>query len=217
MSSHPILWTFRRCPYAIRARLALHLCNQKVELREVLLRDKPPEFLQTSETGTVPTLDLGETVIDESLDVMIWALHRQDPEGLLDMPDEGWTLIETNDGPFKAALDHTKYQTRFPDLDADEERRKASAFLMELNSRLTDQTWLFGERPTLADFALLPFVRQFAFIDRAWFDAQDWPALIGWLDRFLESAVFADVMVKRAQWVVGHEPVLFPQVLDQAR
>ncbi|MGR3616222.1 MAG: glutathione S-transferase [Paracoccaceae bacterium] len=215
MTSHPILWTFRRCPYAIRARVALNLANQTVEQREVVLRDKPDAFLQTSASGTVPTLDLGVRVIDESLEIMIWALEQDDPEGLLDMPDEGWDLIRANDGPFKAALDHTKYTTRYPHLNMAEERAKASAYLIQLDQRLSGQTWLFGARPTIADFALLPFVRQFAFIDRPWFDAQDWPALIVWLDRFLASAVFADVMVKRSQWVDGQIPVLSVEECSQ--
>lgn len=199
----PILWSFRRCPYAIRARLAVASANVPVELREVVLRDKPDAFLQTSPSGTVPTLDLGDRVIDESLDIMVWALKQKDPLNLLDMPAEGWDLIATNDGPFKAALDHTKYSTRYPDLDATEEREKAAAFLRHLDQRLDGKSWLFGNRPTLADYALIPFVRQFAYIDRLWFDAQDWPHLIEWLDAFLRSDVFASVMDKHPQWVDG--------------
>lgn len=200
MAAHPILWTFRRCPYAIRARLAVVSANQNVELREVVLRDKPDAFLQASDSGTVPTLDLGDRVIDESLDIMIWALEQNDPDDLLDMPAVGWELISTNDGPFKAALDHTKYSTRYPDLNREEERAKASAFLENLDLRLADKPWLFGDRPTLADYAVIPFVRQFAYIDRRWFDAQDWPNLIDWLDRFLASPLFSRVMEKHPPW-----------------
>ncbi len=200
MAAHPILWTFRRCPYAIRARLAVASANQNVELREVVLRDKPEEFLQTSASGTVPTLDLGDLVIDESLDIMIWALQQNDPDQLLDMPADGWELISTNDGSFKAALDHTKYTTRYPDLNMEEERAKASVFLASLDLRLANTPWLFGDRPTLADYALIPFVRQFAYIDRLWFDTQDWPHLIDWLDRFLASPRFSKVMEKYPAW-----------------
>jgi len=175
----------------------------QVELREVVLRDKPAAFLKASASGTVPTLEAQGRIIDESLDIMVWALKQNDPQALLDMPPEGWELIETNDGPFKTALDHTKYSTRYPDVDATQEREKASAFLYQLNERLTDKTWLFGDRPTLADYALIPFVRQFAYIDRAWFDAQDWPNLIAWLDAFLESDTFLSVMEKHPQWVAS--------------
>ncbi|CAD0184896.1 hypothetical protein RUESEDTHA_01779 [Ruegeria sp. THAF57] len=209
MADHPILWTFRRCPYAIRARLALASSGVTVELREILLRDKPAAFLQTSPSGTVPSLRLTDKVLDESLEIMIWALKHSDPQRLLEMPQVGWDLITVNDGPFKDALDHTKYATRFPDLDVQEERRKASGYLLDLNEQLVGRTWLFGDRPTLADLALLPFVRQFAHIDRAWFDAQEWPNLVAWLDRFLDSAVFSLVMHKRTPWSEGDAPVLF--------
>ncbi|WP_170763853.1 glutathione S-transferase N-terminal domain-containing protein [Ruegeria lacuscaerulensis] len=209
MTQHPILWTFRRCPYAMRARLAIMSAGVAVELREVLLRNKPHAFLQTSPSGTVPALRLEDQVLDESLDIMIWALRKNDPQQLLDMPEEGWSLIATNDGPFKAALDHTKYATRYPDLDETAERAKAAAYLVELNDRLNGRHWLFGDRPTLADLALLPFVRQFAQIDRVWFDAQAWPHLIAWLDRFLDSEPFALVMDKYAPWSEGDAQVWF--------
>jgi len=180
-----------------------------VELREILLRDKPEAFLQTSPSGTVPTLRLQTKVIDESLEIMVWALQQNDPQRLLDMPQEGWNLISENDGPFKAALDHTKYATRYPDLDVKEERKKAESYLLELDERLAGRAWLFGERPSLADLALLPFVRQFAHIDRAWFDAQDWPNLVAWLDQFLDSEVFLLVMNKYATWSEGDAPIWF--------
>ena len=200
MMTYPILWSFRRCPYAMRARLAVVQSGVPVELREILLRDKPKAFLEDSPSATVPCLRTQEGVIDESLDVMIWALKQNDPDGLLDMPEQGWSLISECDGPFKAALDRTKYPTRYQGIDVDAEREKASDFLYRLNDQLAGQVWLFGDRATLADYALLPFIRQFAHIDRAWFDAQDWPDLIAWLDRFLDSAVFADIMVKHPVW-----------------
>ncbi|MEX0302729.1 MAG: glutathione S-transferase [Leisingera sp.] len=209
MASLPILWTFRRCPYAMRARLALVSAGVIVELREIRLRDKPQAFLQTSASGTVPALCLPDRVLDESLDIMVWALKQKDPQQLLDMPQEGWKLIKTNDGPFKTALDHTKYATRYPDLNETEERKKAAGYLVSLNERLDGQSWLFGDRPTLADLALLPFVRQFAHIDREWFDAQEWPNLIAWLDRFLESEAFMQVMNKYLPWSEGDAPLWF--------
>lgn len=209
MSETPILWSFRRCPYAIRARLAIQSAAQAVELREIVLRDKPEAFLETSPSATVPALRVGGDVLDESLDIMLWALRRNDPDGLLEMPEEGWRLIEANDGPFKAALDHTKYAVRYPDLDPEDERAKASAHLRKIDAQLDGQDWLYGDHPTLADFALLPFVRQFANIDRAWFDAQGWSNLIDWLDRFLASDRFQNVMDKYRPWAPGDDPVQF--------
>ncbi|MEL7344433.1 MAG: glutathione S-transferase [Pseudomonadota bacterium] len=209
MSDHPIFWTFRRCPYAMRARLALVSAGVTVELREILLRDKPDAFLATSPSATVPALRVDDTVIDESRDIMIWALEQCDPEGLLDMPDNGWDLITRNDGPFKAALDHTKYAVRHPELDPAVERTKAGVFLSDLDARLSEHNWLFGDRATIADYALLPFVRQFANIDRAAFDANPWPNLIGWLDRFLASETFAAIMTKYDPWTPDAPPVWF--------
>ncbi len=208
--THPIFWSFRRCPYAMRARLAVQSSGVRVELREILLKDKPEAFLQTSASATVPAVKDGDLILDESFDVMRWALDKADPEGWLDMP-QGWDAwIEECDGPFKAALDHTKYAVRYPDRDEAEEREKASVFLRKLDTQLEGQTFLFGDRATLADMAILPFVRQFANTDRAWFDAQDWPNLIRWLDAFLDSADFAGIMSKFKPWVPDQEPVFFP-------
>ncbi len=209
MDQPPIFWSFRRCPYAMRARLAVKSAGVRVELREILLRDKPQAFLDTSASATVPALRSKDGILDESLDIMVWALRQSDPEGLMDMPDTGWALIRTNDGPFKAALDHTKYAVRYPDLDESAERGKAAGYMMELNARLAEQPWLFGARQSLADQAILPFVRQFANTDRVWFDAQPWPALIGWLDRFTESPAFQDIMTKYAPWAEGDSPIWF--------
>ena len=209
MSQHPILWTFRRCPYAIRARLAIASAGQRVELREILLGDKPHAFLDASASATVPCLALNDRVLDESRDIMVWALEQNDPHQLLTMPREGWDLIDANDGPFKSALDHTKYATRYPELNAEHERSKAAAFLVSLDERLNGQAALFGDHATIADLAILPFVRQFAYIDRAWFDAQNWPNLITWLDGFTDSVAFAQVMDKYAPWKDGDPPLWF--------
>lgn len=193
----------------MRARLAVLSSGFQVELREILLKDKPEAFLETSPSATVPALRLENEVLDESLDIMVWALKHQDPERLLEMPEEGWQLISVNDGPFKAALDHTKYISRYPDLDAATEREKAASYLMELERRLKGQAWLFGAHPTLADFAILPFVRQFANIDRAWFDGEPWPSLIIWLNRFTDSQNFAAIMQKYPPWSEGDDPTWF--------
>ncbi|SMX26674.1 glutaredoxin 2 [Pelagimonas phthalicica] len=203
----PLLYSFRRCPYAMRARLAIASSGLKVELREVVLRDKPQAFLDASPSATVPCLVTGDTIIDESLDIMIWALQQADPEAWRAMPDAGWDWIKRSDGPFKSALDRTKYATRYPDCDAEEERAKASEFLGDLNAQIGN--WIF-EAPSLADYAILPFIRQFAFIDKAWFDAQPWPALQAWLERFLESDRFAAIMSKYKQWQPEDAPLIFP-------
>jgi glutathione S-transferase len=203
----PVLYSFRRCPYAIRARLALHVSAQRVELREILLRDKPAAFLDKSASATVPCLVLSDTVIDESLDIMTWALQRHDPEGWLDIPPPGWDLIAHNDGPFKQALDRTKYASRYPEAELPVQRQQAARFLAELDAQI--DRWIFA-RPTIADFAILPFVRQFALIDKLWFDAQPWPRLQAWLEQFLASAQFANVMAKYPPWQPGDPPLHFP-------
>lgn len=211
MRALPILWSFRRCPYAMRARLAIQSSQQQVVLREIVLRDKPALFLKASAKGTVPVLQLSDRVIDESRDIMIWALSQDDPEGLLDMPSEGMELIATCEGPFKKALDHTKYAVRYPDLDEAEQREKAMVFLRDLNSRLEENAYLMGDQIRLADMAILPFVRQFANTDRAWFDAQGLESLREWLDEFLASDRFSGIMTKYVPWQDGQDRVLFPK------
>lgn len=205
----PILYSFRRCPYAIRARLAIASAGVQVALREVVLRDKPAEFLAASPSGTVPCLVTQHGAIDESRDIMIWALEQNDPEGWLSMPAAGLALIETCEGPFKRALDRTKYHTRYADADPEEERARACAWLSELDAQLAGHDFLFGA-PSLADYAILPFVRQFAFIDKARFDAESGPDLSRWLEAFLTSERFAAVMPKYEQWHPGNESVSFP-------
>lgn len=210
MQEYPILWSFRRCPYAMRARLAIQSSGQRVALQEILLKDKPSSFLATSPKGTVPVLRDGDTVIEESREVMLWALGRNDPEGWLNMPQDGHDLIDICDGPFKRALDHTKYAVRFPNRDEAAERAKAMLFLTELDDRLSKTTFLMGAKRTLADVALLPFVRQFANTDRAWFDSQKLDPLTAWLDAFLFSDRFKTVMIKYPPWQTGQDQVLFP-------
>jgi glutathione S-transferase len=210
LQSLPILWSFRRCPFAMRARLAIHASGVQVALREILLRDKPAAFLATSSKATVPVVDTGTQVIAESRDIMLWALARNDPEGWLDMPQAGHDLLDTCDGPFKTALDHTKYAVRYPDLDIETERAKALDFLRDLDRRLRASAFLFGPQARMADIAILPFVRQFAHIDLAWFATQDMPDLLRWLDNFKGSARFAAVMRKYPPWQSGQDQVLFP-------
>lgn len=208
--TQPILYSFRRCPYAMRARLAISVAGVSCDLREIMLRDKAADFLATSPSGTVPCLKTETAVIDESLDIMIWALRQNDPEGWLEMPATARVLIQTADGPFKTALDHTKYTNRYADVDSHLEREYAALFLRKLNKMLHRQPWLYGASPCLADMAILPFVRQFAGIDRAWFAAQHWPHLRRWLDDFLASDRFTSIMSKYPKWQPGDEITRFP-------
>ena len=199
--AEPILYSFRRCPYAMRARMALHVSETPHEVREVVLRDKPDALLEASPKGTVPVMVLtGGTVLEESLDIMRWALAQNDAEGWLKRTDEG--LIAANDGPFKHHLDRYKYATRH-DSDPEEHRAEARAILMRLQDRLADQPYLCGETRGLADAAIFPFVRQFAHTDREWFASQPWPDLVRWLEGWKSSDLFKAVMVKREQWKPG--------------
>ncbi|MDG2430768.1 MAG: glutathione S-transferase [Paracoccaceae bacterium] len=203
---HPILYNFRRCPYAIRARLALLFANVNVEIREVVLKNKPAEFLATSPSGTVPSLKLIDTILDESLDIMEWALSQYDPINLMDMPSRGFDLITECDGDFKQDLDRAKYLNRFPETDPTESRDKAALFLYKLENMLSPN--LFGKNMSIADLAILPFVRQFAHIDHVWFYTQGWINLINWLDNFKQSSEFNKIMIKLAPWQLGDTPVM---------
>lgn len=197
----PILYSFRRCPYAIRARLALAVSCVKVEWREILLRDKPALMLEKSPKGTVPVLDLGADVIDESYDVMLWALAKNDPEGWLDSYDAA--LIAENDGPFKSALDRFKYYTRHPEGTKDNAADEANRFLETLESRLNSTRFLGGDTRNLTDMAIFPFIRQFANADRAYFDNLPYPALQSWLETHIHAPLFQYVFQKRPVWHVG--------------
>lgn len=196
----------------MRARLAILASGVQVTLREILLRDKPAAFLATSPKGTVPVLDTGDKVIEESRDIMLWALGRHDQMDWLNMPAEAVDLIDHCDGPFKAALDRTKYAVRYPDSDPEKARATAMAFLRILDARLEGQPCLTGGSLRMVDIAILPFVRQFAHIDRVWFDAQGVGNVARWLDRFLSSSEFAAIMVKHPPWRPGQAPVSFPDM-----
>ncbi|MGB3739331.1 MAG: glutathione S-transferase [Pontixanthobacter sp.] len=197
----PILYSFRRCPYAMRARMALHINGTKVETREVVLRDKPAAMLEASPKGTVPVLVLpGDTVVDESIDIMRWALARNDPEDWLAGDDRD--LIARIDGPFKHHLDRYKYETRY-DSDSEAHRKDAHAILKDLDAQLAGSAFLRGEGRSMADVATFPFIRQFANADREWFDACDLPHLQRWLAGLLASDLFAAIMAKRPRWQPG--------------
>lgn len=205
MTALPVLYSFRRCPYAMRARLALHVSGQACELREVVLRDKPAELLAASPKGTVPVLVLPDgEVIDQSLDIMLWALRRHDPEGWL-RPGEGTlddmlALIADCDRRFKLELDRYKYPGRFEGADPLVHRAAGAAFLQALDARLQRTRHLAGPGAALADAAIAPFVRQFAAVEPDWFRAGPWPHLRAWLDAWAASAAFAEVMARHPPW-----------------
>lgn len=204
-----ILYSFRRCPYAMRGRLAIHAAGLKLEHREILLRDKAPEFLATSPKGTVPVVVTPSKVIEESLDVMLWALDQNDPENWLQDRAASLDLIAHNDGPYKQALDRYKYANRH-DNDPETWRELGSETLAKYDSILADTRYLLGDTPRLADMAIFPFVRQFANTDRAWFDTQPWPHLQEWLSAHLASDRFADIMEKFPKWQAGDPVALAP-------
>lgn len=204
----PILYSFRRCPYAMRARMALAISRTQCHLREVKLSRKPAELIAASPKATVPVLVLGDgLVLAESLDIMRWALERNDPEGWLEREDAA--LIETNDGQFKHHLDRYKYPERHGS-DPASHRAAGLELLARLNTRLAGQDNLCGDRRGITDIALFPFVRQFAETDRAWFDAQPLPHLQAWLDRHLRSDLFAAIMLRLDPWQPEDPPVDFP-------
>ncbi|MEM1037021.1 MAG: glutathione S-transferase [Pseudomonadota bacterium] len=209
--SLPILYSFRRCPYAMRARLALNVAGIRYRLREVVLREKPEAMLAISPKGTVPVLHLPDgTVLEESREVMAWALAQNDPASWLDVdPVEAETFIDDCDGPFKHALDRYKYPNRYGLNDGFEHRALGQVFLERINDRLETDAYLFGAEMRYADAAIFPFIRQFANADREWFDVQPYSRLQRWLEGHLESERFARIMVKHPQWHAGDvEPIL---------
>ncbi len=199
----------------MRARLALASAGFTVELREIVLRDKAADFVTASPKATVPVLVLPDgTVIEESLDIMLHVLGQHDPEHLLRPPhatqEDMLALIAEFDGPFKTALDRYKYANRYDDADPLNQRDKAAMFLHRLDDLLAPQVGFFyGSRPSLADFAILPFIRQFANVDRAWFDAGPWLHLLSALNQFTSSARFAAIMGKYQKWQPADPPLWF--------
>jgi glutathione S-transferase len=201
-----ILYSFRRCPYAMRARLALHVSGVAYEHREVALKAKPAEMLAASPKGTVPVLCLPDgKVLEQSLDIMHWALQQNDPQAWLPHTSDALAStqadIALNDGEFKAHLDRYKYPQRFGLLDGLPSRAKGAEVLLGWQARLQTQLYLSGERWGLLDACVAPFVRQFARTDRAWFDAQPWSELAQWLLAFENSEAFLAVMHKHPLWV----------------
>ncbi|MBC7732508.1 MAG: glutathione S-transferase N-terminal domain-containing protein [Bacteriovorax sp.] len=213
MSSLPVLYSFRRCPYAIRARLAVKISGVAVALREVTLRNKPAALINASPKATVPVLQLPDgTVLEQSLDIMRWALRAHDPQGWLrpEEHDETRALIELNDGPFKQALDRYKYAPHPPGRSARAGRDEAVAIMVApLNERLARRRFLLRDTPSLADMAILPFVRQFAAVDEIWFDSAPFTQVQAWMNGMVGSSLFVSVMGKHAAWQPGDDAVVF--------
>jgi len=194
------LYSYRRCPYAMRARMALRVAGIQVEIREISLRNKPPEMLALSPKGTVPVLhSLDGRVIDESLDIMRWALTQHDPQGWLTHAStpEQRELIKQNDTVFKHWLDRYKYAVRYPEFDATYYRDQAlKSQIDNLESILSQHPFLGGRAPALSDVAIFPFVRQFAAVDQVWFEASRYAATRKWLNAWIASELFRLVMQK---------------------
>lgn len=207
-SALPILYSFRRCPYAMRARLALAHAGQACELREINLRSKPQALLEASPKGTVPVLVLPNgQVIEQSLEIMLHALRINDPDGWL-APTQGGlndmlALIERNDQFFKQALDRCKYPERYSAEEVNQAQTDAITWLSALDEQLAETGYLFGLNPSLADMALRPFVRQFARIDEAQWGEQPWQHLQDWLQRWIDSALFVEIMETYPGWQPG--------------
>ena len=202
----PILFSFRRCPYAMRARIAIKLCDLACEIREINLKLKNKEFLKISPKGTVPVLVLpDDKIIEESIDIVHWAIKTNDPYNLkLDNPikyNEDIKLIRIFDGEFKYHLDRYKYDTRFKDTKREEHKYKARDLLVNLNDRLEEKKWLNGDNISLSDISILPFIRQYRIADIKWFDEQlELPNINRWLDNFLNSKILNNVMKKYKVW-----------------
>lgn len=200
----PLLFSFRRCPFAIRARLAIEVSGVDVDTHEVSLRAKPKEMLECSPKGTVPVLKFADGyVLEQSLDIMQWALSIHDPEHWLDhdsaVTAEMMALIQHNDESFKPKLDLYKYAVRYPQHPESYYREQAEPFLVELESRLSKDGYLLAGRYTLADMAIFPFVRQFSNVNSDWFYASRYQHLIQWLNRLTGAALFQSVMQKEAE------------------
>ena len=195
------LYSFRRCPYAMRARMALRYSDVAVNIVEVSLKAKPAEMLALSSKGTVPVLSVDGQVIDESLAIMHWALAQNDPQDWLLKDDPAGraqiaVLIEENDQVFKVHLNHYKYAERYPEQPMEFYRAEGEVFLRQLDGLLEGRDYLLAVHPSLADVALMPFIRQFAHVDREWFGQTSYLRLQAWLQRFLESDLFTSIMKK---------------------
>ncbi len=208
----PVLYSFRRCPYAIRARLALHISGIAYELREIQLRRKPDCMLTASPKGSVPVLLRPDgQVIDESWDIMLWALQQHDPENWRGphnrYQEEALPWVTINDSTFKAALDRYKYADLHPAQPQSHYRAQGEVFLQQLENKLQTRAYLLGNHLSIADAAIFSFIRQFAAVDQDWFDQAPYPRLRDWTHTLIASALFTTVMQKHPVWHSGGLPI----------
>ena len=212
MESLPLLYTFRRCPYCIRARFALAFAKKNYIIREIVLRDKPKEMLKASPKGTIPVLILPDhTVIDESVDIMIWALERSD------LPlDEDANLIKMNDGEFKACLNGYKWPEKNPEKTQLEHRIEGEKFLKILEEMLASQPYLGGDKLAFTDLVIMPFVRQFRLVDIEWFDHSPYPAVVKWENRITNLPLFESMMFKLPPWK-PNDPIITRQFKSEVQ
>ncbi|PKG86385.1 glutathione S-transferase [Colwellia sp. 75C3] len=214
-STLPILYSLRNCPYAMRARLAIFKAKQTVLLRDLVLSNKPAEMIAVSPKGTVPVIVLANgTVIEESLEVMLWALQETDPNDLLDCQNESalsdmLMLINEFDSDFKTCLEAYKCAKRYQEDNVVECREVCQLYIQQLEQRLTAHSFLMSNKESLADIALIPFIRQFARIERQWYLQSPYPMVRQWLNGYLQSPVFTKVMAKHPLWVDEPQDVLF--------
>ncbi|MBU3581494.1 glutathione S-transferase [Polynucleobacter sp. AP-Capit-er-40B-B4] len=197
-----ILYSYRRCPYAMRARMALKYASIKLEHREIELRNKPQSMLLASPKGTVPVLCMGDTVLDQSVDIMRWAIDQSDPAGWGDVDDTlAQTWVEKNDGPFKVLLDQYKYPNRFPELNQEVVLEEAlQLMLLPMEQSLQATQYLLGAQMSWVDIAIFPFIRQFSMVDPRRFESLPINAVKQWLSLHLESELFNSVMQKHPVW-----------------
>jgi len=205
----PILYSFRRCPYAMRARLAVAYSGVQVKLREVELKNKPTELLDISPKATVPVLQcIDGTIIDESRDIMVWALQQHDPDNWLE--SIAHPLIDENDSSFKKALDCYKYADRFPEYPQEHYRQNGESFLEKIEKQLKNHIFIQNNHLSYIDMAIFPFIRQFYFVNTSWFESAAYPHLNAWLQTHLNSNLFSKTMHKYPTWQAGDETTIFP-------
>ena len=211
---YPILYSFKRCPYAMRARMALQLTNIKCEIREVRLNNKPKHMLEVSPKGTVPVLILNDRTIEESMEVIDWALNQKNlfegnlKENQIKISND---LIERFDDKFKYHLDRYKYASRYRDVDEIHHRKKCEKILLEIEDFISDEEWFFGKKINKLDISILPFIRQFRIADADWFDNHKRLKKVkNYLHNFLASKILKDVMINYDVWKEESEISYFP-------
>ena len=214
--SYPILYSFKRCPYAMRARMALYLAEIKCEIREIRLSNKPEHMLEISPKGTVPILILEDKVIDESYDIVNWVIKKHDifNDNLRsDQINLTESLIKIFDEEFKYHLDRYKYSTRYENTDSDFHRAECLKILIDLEIITSDSKWIFGEKLNKLDISILPFIRQFRIADPGWFDSlEEIFKIKKILNNYLDSEEFKKIMFKYDEWQLGSKPTFFPSI-----